>query len=88
MLTAPFDLEAESHLERARTRDGKVGHLLPPQYHGDPLDGGGILSSAPLVGKPSTRLRDVGFNRVVNHFYWSRPLGYVGGMPSLIVATK
>jgi hypothetical protein len=88
LLTAPFDLGAESHLERARTVDGRLEHLLPPEYHGDPLDGSGILCFRTFGWQLLDDLRDVGFRSVVNHFYWSRSLGYFGGMPSLIVATK
>ena len=44
VLTAPFISDNQHTVVRARlSGDGDVEHLLPPEYHGDPLGEGGIL---------------------------------------------
>lgn len=43
VLTAPFDPTSQRHLVRASVVGGEVRHHCPPEFHGDPMGGAGIL---------------------------------------------
>ena len=44
LFSVPFDLASKKHIIRARLDDnGRIEHLLPPEYHGDPLNTAGCL---------------------------------------------
>lgn len=61
VLTVPFHDDRRDHVLRARmAADGRVEHLQPPQYHGDPL-GGGILCFHDFGWALLDDLRDAGF---------------------------
>mgnify|MGYP000981611591 CR=1 FL=1 len=41
--TAPFCITSHEHLVRAKLENGQIIHILPPEMHGDPVTGEGIL---------------------------------------------
>jgi SAM-dependent methyltransferase len=89
LLTVPFALDRTEHIERARLRpDGAVEHLLPPEYHGDPLDGAGVLCFRHFGWDLLPELRAAGFQDAALHFFWSRELGYLGGTQFIVVARR
>lgn len=52
-------------IERACLRDGRIEHLLPPVFHGDPLrDGAGILAFRDYGRDILERVRAAGFEHV------------------------
>lgn len=58
----------ERTIERARLRDGRIEHLLPPAYHRDPLRGGaGILAFRDYGRDILDRLRAAGFANAEPH---------------------
>jgi SAM-dependent methyltransferase len=80
LATVPFALDRVEHIERARLRpDGSVEHLLPAEYHGDPLDGAGVLCFRHFGWNLLPELEAAGFRDAALHFFWSRELGYLGG---------
>lgn len=80
MFTVPFRLDSHAHLERARlTEKGEVEHLLPAEYHGDPLSSEGCLCFRHFGWVLLDELRAIGFVRVAAYLYWSDQLGYLGG---------
>ena len=61
VLTVPL-AQSQATVERARVRDGRVEHLLPPVYHGDRLRGRGqVLVFRDYGHDIAARLRDSGF---------------------------
>ena len=89
LLTVPFALDRAEHIERARLRpDGSVEHLLPAEYHGDPLDGAGVLCFRHFGWNLLPELEAVGFRDAALHLFWSRELGYLGGTQFIVVARR
>lgn len=89
LLTVPFALDRAEHIERARLRpDGSVEHLLPAEYHGDPLDGAGVLCFRHFGWNLLPELEAVGFRDAALHLFWSRELGYLGGTQFILVAQR
>jgi SAM-dependent methyltransferase len=90
LLCVPFH-RGPHHLERARVRDdGSIEHLLPPEYHGDPLDPRGCLCFHHFGWDMLDFLRDAGFRRVTAYSIWSRDLCYLAAEGDLLqfVAVK
>ena len=55
----------EKTIERARLRDGKIEHLLPPEYHGDHIRGQGRVLAYRNYGQDILdRVRGAGFSDV------------------------
>jgi len=65
-----------------------VSHVLPPEYHGDPLQSGGCLSFYQFGWELLDELKAMGFKDATALLYWSRELGYLGGEQILFTATK
>lgn len=62
VLSVPFLADTHSHLERAvLCDDGSVKHLLPPEYHGDPLSNAGVLCFWHFGWQLTDDLRCAGF---------------------------
>lgn len=86
LLTAPFVIDAPTTLTRARLTADGVEHLLPPEYHGDPVNAGGVLCYYHFGWDLLDTLRDAGFCETRLVVYGSRVFGYFGGVPSMIIA--
>ena len=79
LFSVPFDLNAERNLVRARLGpEGTVEHLLPPEYHGDPLNSCGCLCYRHFGWELLTEVKHAGFSIVSAILYYSRDLGYLG----------
>jgi SAM-dependent methyltransferase len=90
MLSAPFSLLSEGNITRARIApDGSIEHLLPPEYHGDPVDPqGGILCYYHFGWQLVEELKGLGFNDVRVESYWSRAFAHIGNEQLIIVARR
>lgn len=89
LLTAPFSVDHGEHQVRAALEaDGRITHLLPPEYHGNPLSAAGSLSFRTFGWRLLDDLRDVGFDRPEVITYWSRALGYFGDPQVVVTARK
>jgi SAM-dependent methyltransferase len=89
LVTVPFALHSRENVVRAvQAPDGSVRHLLPPEYHGDPLDSSGVLCFYHFGWEFLDDLRRVGFEAAQLRFYWSRELGHLGEMQFVITARK
>jgi SAM-dependent methyltransferase len=63
LFTVPLS-DAERTVERARKRNGRVEHLLPPEYHGDRIRGQGRVLVFRDYGRDILqRLRSAGFSQ-------------------------
>jgi SAM-dependent methyltransferase len=78
--TFPFRADLLETLTRARIgKDGEIEHILPPEYHGDPLDDKGVLCFYHFGWDILDTMRSVGFSEAECHYYWSWEEGYLGG---------
>lgn len=78
--SVPFDLNSAENVIRAEMQpDGSVKHLLPPEFHGDPLQESGCLCFRHFGWECLDELKADGFSDAAGYFYWSREYGYLGG---------
>lgn len=87
LMTVPFSLGSPETATLATVENGVVHHLSEPEYHGDPLTGA-VLCFYHFGWSFLDDVRRAGFRDVTLHLYWSKQLGYLGGMPFLIRAIK
>lgn len=89
ILSVPF-LHHPNTSVRARLReDGSIEHLLPPEYHADPLNSQGCLCVYHYGWDILQTMKDAGFSWAGVVAYWSKEYGYMGlGEQVLIIARK
>lgn len=86
--TVPFH-GAQKHKIRARVAaDGTIEHLLPPEYHADPVDPKGVLCYRYFGLELLEDLHLAGFTDSAAWLYWSAELGYLGEDRVVFVATR
>jgi hypothetical protein len=89
LLSVPFNLAEEETLVRARlTGDGSIEHLLPPEYHGDPLSASGALCFYHFGWSLLSELQETGWRQAAVHLYASEARGHLGGPHFLISARR
>jgi SAM-dependent methyltransferase len=77
------------HLIRAEMlTDGSINHILPPEYHGDPAKGEGILSFRAFGWKILDELRHAGFTGASAKFVFGPLHGYMTLLDPVIVAIR
>jgi SAM-dependent methyltransferase len=87
LFSVPFN--SATTLMRARIgEDGKVEHLQPPEYHGDPLKDAGCLCFYHFGWDMLDSLRAIGFQSAEALVYYSEALGYIGMGEQMIFAAK
>ena len=86
--TAPFDSGKKQNTVRAALKDGKIVHLMPPEYHGDPMNPDGVLCFRYFGWDILDELRAVGFRDAYVVLLHSEMYGYVGNPLSFFVAKK
>lgn len=87
LLTAPFRLDAPATLTRAIVSpDGTIKHIEPPEYHGDPINGDGVLCYYHFGWDLLDNLKSSGFSSASVAIYASKSFGYLGGLQPLILA--
>jgi tetratricopeptide (TPR) repeat protein len=88
LFSLPFNPQAAENVKRAISNpDGTTEHLLPAQYHGDPVNGE-CLCYHTFGWKLLEQLRDIGFEDAKAYFCWSDKLGYLGEDQIIFVAVK
>jgi hypothetical protein len=89
-ISVPFDTRSYENTKRAEIDpSGSIHHLLPPEYHGDPVNPEeGILCFQTFGWKMLDELREVGFRDVGAIFYWSFYHGFLGSDQMLFYAKK
>jgi SAM-dependent methyltransferase len=72
-MTVPLHLGSDLNIVRAKvSEDGEVQHLLPPEYHGDPVEPNrGILCFYHFGWQLLHDLHDAGFSDASFRLYWS-----------------
>jgi SAM-dependent methyltransferase len=88
LLTVPFHLTLDKTVVRASvSSNGAVTHLLPPIYHGDPINPKGVLCFNDFGWDMIDDLRDAGFPDATVFVFSAPHYGYVG-MQYVILATR
>ncbi len=78
----------QSFLRAVLESEGQIKHLLPPEFHGDPLSDNGILCTKNFGWNILDNLRGVGFNTVAAHLYWGPWEGHFTYPSFIFAATK
>jgi len=87
--TAPFVISSAKNIIRSQmSSEGVIEHLLPPEYHGNPLDPVGCLAFYHFGWELLEQMKDIGFKDPSAVFYWSLEYGYLGGDQLLFMARK
>ena len=89
LISVPFNMGSGQNIIRAKHNpDGSICHLLPPQYHGDPLNDSGCLSYYDFGWELLEEFRQAWFTDVYAMLYWSKKYGYLGREQKVFVARK
>jgi glycosyltransferase involved in cell wall biosynthesis len=87
--SVPFNHQSRQNIVRAEIdADGELNHLLPPEYHGNPISENGCLCYYHFGWELLEQLRGLGFSDVATYIYWSEDFGYLGGDQLIFRATK
>ena len=87
--SVPFIQTSEKNTVRAYiSKSGETVHLLPPEYHGDPMNSSGCLCYYHFGWEILDDLRAVGFKDSQALLYWSKEFGYLGGEQLMFAARK
>ncbi len=85
IITVPFLDRTHETLVRARLNEqGEIEHLCPPEYHGDPVDGEGILAYYHFGWDLLDRLREVGFSQAQWCVPWAPSMGLFSRLWTLV----
>ncbi|MGK9477098.1 methyltransferase domain-containing protein [Melioribacter sp. OK-6-Me] len=88
--TVPFDRNEKKNLIRAViNQDGSINHILPPEYHGDPLGRtDGCLCYYHFGWELLDELKAAGYKTSYALFTYSKEYGYLGGEQIFFIAEK
>jgi SAM-dependent methyltransferase len=78
VFSVPFLVNSQKNIIRAKIINGVTEHLLPPEYHGDPVDNAGCLCFYHFGWEILEDLRTLGFSDVGVYTYSSVEFGYLG----------
>lgn len=89
LMTVPFFPDRDATVQRARHAGGKLEHLLPPEYHGNPVDPeGGSLVYHDFGWDLLPMIREAGFGDAFIGLYWSLEYGHLGVPQTVFIAAK
>jgi hypothetical protein len=88
--TAPFNANIQETSVRATVlSDGTIENILPPIWHGDPMNhSGGILCYQIFGWDVHDLLRSAGFSEVQVHLFWSKSRAILGEPLPFFIAKK
>jgi SAM-dependent methyltransferase len=79
LATLPFHQNEDNSIIRAKIIDGKLEHILPPEYHGNPVSADGSLVFTDFGWDILDVIKRAGFSKVSLDVYASTELGHLGG---------
>lgn len=88
LFSVPFTKEPDTIVRAQIKSGGIISHLLPPEYHGDPLNAKGCLCFYNFGWDLLGSLGQVGFQDRYALFYWSREYGYIGNSDQYLFMAK
>lgn len=78
LATFPFHVESDTTVVRARLAGDGIEHLLPPQYHGNPVSSDGSLVFHDFGWDLLDAMKDTGFAPAACEVYSSDEFGHLG----------
>ncbi len=90
LFTVPFNRNSKENIIRAKVNsDGSVTHLLPPEYHGDPVSGSNnCLCYYHFGWELLNDLKEAGYKNSYALLTYSKEYGYLGGDQIFFIAEK
>ena len=88
LATIPFNLNAENSVTRARINNNRVEHLLPPEYHGNPISEEGSLVFTDFGWDMLENAKNAGFANIDQEFYYAGKFGHGGDPLSIFKFTR
>jgi SAM-dependent methyltransferase len=89
IFTVPFARTSRTNIVRAQlSPTEEIEHILPPEYHGNPLSTSGSLCFYHFGWELLAQVCSLGFESAGAYLYWSRKMGYLGKEQILFMATK
>jgi SAM-dependent methyltransferase len=88
MWSVPFIPNSAKNSIRAKLTNGEIEHILPPEYHGDPLSDKGVLCFQHFGWEMLEQVRQAGFRDAYAICYFSTEFGYLGGEQFMFFAIK
>ena len=89
IFTVPFARTSKTNIVRARLSSmGEIEHILPPEYHGNPLSDSGSLCFYHFGWELLDQICSLGFKSASAYLYWSRKMGYLGKEQILFMAAR
>jgi hypothetical protein len=89
LITVPFDLDSIQHVHRAYQENNIVTHVLPPEYHGNPINPDqGSFCWRYYGWEILEELKSIGFSDARLVAGWSVKFAYLGSPQIVIQATK
>lgn len=88
LATIPFNSDADVSACRARLNNGRVEHILPPVFHGNPVSEEGALVFTDFGWDLISCMKDAGFSEVMVDVYVSKEFGHFGEEQSVFRAWK
>ncbi len=89
LMTFPFTALDATTVRARMTASGEVEHLMPPEFHGDPVrPEGGILCFYHFGFDVLDELRAAGFRDATVRWFWSSARGNLGGLQSYVHAER
>lgn len=86
--SVPFVTTSQANIIRAKVINGEIEHVLPPEYHGDPVNTEGCLCFTHFGWEMLEQVRRSGFSDAYAIPYGSREFGYLGASQIVFVAER
>lgn len=89
LFSVPFEPGSPKNIIRAHHDDlGEIRHVLPSEYHGDPINDKGCLCFYHFGWELLDEVRATGFANACALFYWSLEYAYLGQGQCIFLAQK
>ncbi len=88
LATVPFHEDYDESVTRARLEDGGLHHVLPPEFHENPMSRKGSLVFTDFGWDLLTMARDAGFEDIHIAAYASGALGHLGTCQLIFKGSK
>jgi O-antigen biosynthesis protein len=88
LATIPFNSDLDVSVVRARIHSGAVAHILPPQFHGNPVSADGSLVFTDFGWDILENMKKVGFSQAYVDIHASAMYGHLGQGQIVFIAKK
>jgi len=89
LFSVPFSSLSVENIVRAKVNEhDEIEHLMPPEYHGDPMSQDGCLCFYHFGWEMLEQLKSIGFSSAFAVLYWSHELGYLGNGEQIVFVAR